>query len=678
MNDLEWDYEDIPYEVTGSFNSFMEEYNRIYGFLNIIQGVTFDTNNLEAPVKDVDELSNQLDDERPKYDELINCGKKMSEKFPFLADDILCRVELLAVKWEILQIFLLSQRPNGQKKDDESDLGSDSQFSEKCFHDWLSSVEDKIVPVKFKINWSAKAIKQKKNEMKIIQEDIVSQGQIVRSLIKSSKHREESKIRQLEERWHKVWLRCLEWQCLLEGLGSTPKDELVKFDRPEDSTYDVRSVATETEMSQSEEYGFDDATMATMDSSMDSSKTYACLKIGEDQSDLASCDASDENSSRGNRSSDESEDGDDINATLTRESDVTHPGIDGNKEVEIIEFWDQESYLSEHHYDEPRIDDSSLNMLNFGDDYRNYIDSLSEDENDLDDIPRRPRMPFGLVTEDSSKKQSSSCDPPPTTGEEDLSIYTEAFKKSSLEFRRKKEKVLPLLRSLEQCKVSMDELNSAKCVCKESELELTSLRNAAKTGKECMLLSGLISRWNTLGTCIEDGIRLGNRVLETCHAINHMKMSLHQMLDEEDEALEMEFKHYAPNLMRMQNEIFTLNISLHEIIHELQSVVSLLERRAKAPRVEFQKIQQKMLELYSLWEQVHQRLTIAEFLKPVHVVGKTLQLATIELKEARTQMFKKLKFPTTGHTLVALPPPQLPPHYPAHIHAQNHHHPTLT
>ncbi|TRY78732.1 hypothetical protein TCAL_12845, partial [Tigriopus californicus] len=200
---------------------------------------------------------------------------------------------------------------------------------------------------------------------------------------------------------------------------------------------------------------FDDATMATMDSSMDSSKTYACLKIGEDQSDLASCDASDENSSRGNRSSDESEDGDDINATLTRESDVTHPGIDGNKEVEIIEFWDQESYLSEHHYDEPRIDDSSLNMLNFGDDYRNYIDSLSEDENDLDDIPRRPR-------------------------------------------------------------------------------------------------------------------------------------------------------HYAPNLMRMQNEIFTLNISLHEIIHELQSVVSLLERRAKAPRVEFQKIQQKMLELYSLWEQVHQ------------------------------------------------------------------------
>lgn len=67
-------------------------------------------------------------------------------------------------------------------------------------------------------------------------------------------------------------------------------------------------------------------------------------------------------------------------------------------------------------------------------------------------------MPFGLVTEDPSKKSSSVCDLPPSTGEDDLSIYTEAFKKSSLEFRRKKEKVLPLLRSLEQCKVSLDEL----------------------------------------------------------------------------------------------------------------------------------------------------------------------------------------------------------------------------
>ena len=38
----------------------------------------------------------------------------------------------------------------------------------------------------------------------------------------------------------------------------------------------------------------------------------------------------------------------------------------------------QESYLSERHYDEPPLDEDSYRLLNFGDDYRNYINSLSE------------------------------------------------------------------------------------------------------------------------------------------------------------------------------------------------------------------------------------------------------------------------------------------------------------
>ena len=44
----------------------------------------------------------------------------------------------------------------------------------------------------------------------------------------------------------------------------------------------------------------------------------------------------------------------------------------------ISEFWDEERYLSEYNYDEPIDEDRAKNLLNFGDDYRNYIDSLSE------------------------------------------------------------------------------------------------------------------------------------------------------------------------------------------------------------------------------------------------------------------------------------------------------------
>ena len=44
-------------------------------------------------------------------------------------------------------------------------------------------------------------------------------------------------------------------------------------------------------------------------------------------------------------------------------------------------FFSQEDYLSERNYEEPLDEDSAYRLLNFGDDYRNFIDSLSEGPN---------------------------------------------------------------------------------------------------------------------------------------------------------------------------------------------------------------------------------------------------------------------------------------------------------
>ena len=43
----------------------------------------------------------------------------------------------------------------------------------------------------------------------------------------------------------------------------------------------------------------------------------------------------------------------------------------------------QERYLSEYHYDEPIDEDKERRLLNFGDDYRNFLDSLSESHSSL-------------------------------------------------------------------------------------------------------------------------------------------------------------------------------------------------------------------------------------------------------------------------------------------------------
>ncbi len=47
-------------------------------------------------------------------------------------------------------------------------------------------------------------------------------------------------------------------------------------------------------------------------------------------------------------------------------------------QIETDSFVWQEKYLSEHNYDEQIDEDSTLKLLNFGDDYRKFIDSMSE------------------------------------------------------------------------------------------------------------------------------------------------------------------------------------------------------------------------------------------------------------------------------------------------------------
>jgi hypothetical protein len=49
----------------------------------------------------------------------------------------------------------------------------------------------------------------------------------------------------------------------------------------------------------------------------------------------------------------------------------------------VSEFWEQERYLSEYNYDEPIDKDKERQLMNFGDDYRNFLDSLSESHSSL-------------------------------------------------------------------------------------------------------------------------------------------------------------------------------------------------------------------------------------------------------------------------------------------------------
>merc|ERR1719244_955876 len=96
-------------------------------------------------------------------------------------------------------------------------------------------MEQRIDPLQFNriANWSAREREHKMAEYQVLQTDIESHGRIVKlvlGLCEDLSHnpgqydvQHAVKVaKNLERRWHQIWLRSLEWQCLLEQWLTSP------------------------------------------------------------------------------------------------------------------------------------------------------------------------------------------------------------------------------------------------------------------------------------------------------------------------------------------------------------------------------------------------------------------------------------------------------------------------
>ena len=117
-NDLEWDYEDLPSTLDWTFNAFLDEYNRLYAFLNQMQQIKF-LNPLETKENNEEKIGEQLKLNQYRYEEFLERSKKAVDEYPYLREDISCRVELLSAKWEILNHLGSSLDSPKEKGDQE-------------------------------------------------------------------------------------------------------------------------------------------------------------------------------------------------------------------------------------------------------------------------------------------------------------------------------------------------------------------------------------------------------------------------------------------------------------------------------------------------------------------------------------------------------------------------------
>merc|ERR1719192_1943005 len=170
---------------------------------------------------------------------LRECGR-MVGAFPELEEEVGWRVEHVIAKWEMLSQL------RGKVREPEAmpDIYSDIELEVRCLRRWLREMEARIDPLQFSgiQQWSAGDREKKMAEYQVLQTDIESHGRIVKLVLGLCQELSEDPglydlqhavkvARSLERRWHHIWLRSLEWQCLLE--------QWIQGGHPDDSVFDT-------------------------------------------------------------------------------------------------------------------------------------------------------------------------------------------------------------------------------------------------------------------------------------------------------------------------------------------------------------------------------------------------------------------------------------------------------
>ena len=232
--ELSWDEGDMPQlcPKVWTFNDFMEQYNNIYAWLNTIQVQYHADKRREAASPRVEALLRDLERDVERRERFLReCGR-MVGGFPELEEEVTWRVEHVMAKWDMLTQLRTKSRNNLA---DIDDVYSDIELEVRCLRRWLREMESRIDPLQFSriLTWSARDRERKMAEYQVLQTDIESHGRIVKLVLGLCEDLAVSPgqydvqhavrvARGLERRWHGIWLRSLEWQCLLEQWLTSP------------------------------------------------------------------------------------------------------------------------------------------------------------------------------------------------------------------------------------------------------------------------------------------------------------------------------------------------------------------------------------------------------------------------------------------------------------------------
>jgi len=310
----------------------------------------------------------------------------------------------------------------------------------------------------------------------------------------------------------------------------------------------------------------------------------------------------------------------------------------------ISEFWDEERYLSEYNYDEPIDEDRAKNLLNFGDDYRNYIDSLSESYSSISSLSvdrrrrskklRKRTVVHGPQYDTQSEAEADTISSVLLDSEREISRLV-----STLDICQGGGFVKPdcYNQYTDLMRLCQDNLNILIDCLSSAELQETFVSK-----KKSRDLRVLLNKWEKLLSKIKENIQ-HSEVYESLRTdVMSLRRDLVLVLEERerDEDIENDaeleqklhtFRQAMSQLCEFKSQLFNLNLSVHNFLAELHATAGAGQKFSTAAQ-----LKEEVAELYQLWDRAHHN-TVGSITRTEDLLAK-LRLFETEVVQLRSRL----------------------------------------
>nr|XP_034191004.1 uncharacterized protein LOC117609149 isoform X2 [Osmia lignaria] len=283
------------------------------------------------------------------------------------------------------------------------------------------------------------------------------------------------------------------------------------------------------------------------------------------------------------------------NQQLNVDSDVEMNSLGNNSFSE--QAWDnyQEKYMSEPYSEAPDVE-TARRLLDFGDDYRNFLDSQSDCASSMSAVPTssplpRSRMHHEIV--DTTEDSDSDVEDIRNVVEKSQSQLTLA---ENL-FARANNGTMP-----EDC-------TEVECACRENlrclHALLESVSNSFRSEKYMKQVRGMLEKWESLTTRVEEtqmasALHRELTALQTEFKAAHDRLFSYEIALEQPHVLDERINRITTELAALRDRkaaMLALNVSTHRLITDLGNSASLI----------FTALKDGVADLYRVWDETFQK-----------------------------------------------------------------------